>query len=407
MYLLKRLLLDCGIVRRDFCRAIKWGETRVSKCLNHGEFPSPMYPGDPRTKEEFMRRCENFVVTTSCTSAWLISRGMEKKDIWKEYDGKIYDTNAVQARHTSYGMAPMQGMELGDPLYVKQHTEGIEMITSQALKFFRLFRNPFINEVLEPKDIFFSEDHIFLKEMMLDTARFSGFTAVFGEVGSGKSIMRKAVVQELINEQIKVIYPIIVDKSRITPASLIDAIVMDISEEAPKRSLEAKTRQALRLLKNRATSGLKQCLIIEEAHLLSVKALKSLKQIAELENGFERLVGIILIGQPELKYLLDETQKPEMREVIRRITCAEISGIGADLPRYLAHKFFRMNKKVDELFTKDSLEAMQTRLQDRSTRGKTVSKAYPLSINNLAARAMNLAADMGEKQVTGDVVMGC
>lgn len=400
MLLLGQLLLDCGITREEFCRGIEWGVTRTKQCLHHGRFP--------KEKAEFVRRCEYFVTTTPCLSAWLLSRDMETADIWSEFTGDARVYNACHGSRIRRAiMAVLPGLELGDPLEIKQTTEGVEMITTQALKFFKLFRNPFMNEVLEPKDIFFSEDHIFLKEMMLDTARFSGFTAVFGEVGSGKSIMRKAVVQELINEQIKVIYPIIVDKSRITPASLIDAIVMDISEEAPKRSLEAKTRQALRLLKNRATSGLKQCLIIEEAHLLSVKALKSLKQIAELENGFERLVGIILIGQPELKYLLDETQKPEMREVIRRITCAEISGIGADLPRYLSHKFGRMNKKADEIFSGEAMEAMKSRLQDRSSRGKTVSKAYPLSINNLAARAMNLAADMGEKIVTDDVVMGC
>jgi len=151
------------------------------------------------------------------------------------------------------------------------------VITPKAMRYFKLFRNPFINDISDTRDIFLSEDHIFLKEMMLDTARYAGFTAVYGEVGSGKSIMRKAVVQELISDGIKVIYPIIIDKTRITPASLIDAIVMDLSEEKMKRSLEAKTRQALRLLRNRATSGLKQVLIIEEAHLLAERAMKSLK----------------------------------------------------------------------------------------------------------------------------------
>ena len=212
-------------------------------------------------------------------------------------------------------------------------------------------------------------------------------------------------MQELINDGIKVIYPIIIDKTRITPGSLIDAVIMDVSDEKPKRSLEPKTRQALKLLRNRATSGMKQTLIVEEAHLLNVKAMKALKQIYELEDGFSRLIGIVLIGQPELKFLLDETRHPEMREVTRRVTCAEIGGLGKDLPRYLMHKFSRMNKKPEDIFNSDAYAAMERRLSDKVGR-RTVSKAYPLTVNNFASRAMNLAAEMGEEKVTEDVVMG-
>jgi type II secretory pathway predicted ATPase ExeA len=200
------------------------------------------------------------------------------------------------------------------------------------------------------------------------------------------------------------VYPAILDNSRITASSLVDAIIMDISEERPKRALEPKSRQALKLLRNRAASGMKQVLMIEEAHQLNLAALKTLKRIYELEDGFRRLIGIILIGQPELKYLLDETVDQNIREVARRVTQAEITGLGDDLGRYLAHKFARVGKQSGEIFNGDSFAAMQRRLQDKISR-KTVSKAYPLSVNNLAANAMNLAAETGEPKVSEEVVM--
>ncbi len=106
-----------------------------------------------------------------------------------------------------------------------------------------------MNDVTSEQDIFMSSEHRFLKEMMLDSAKYGGFVAVVGGVGSGKSVMRKAVAAELMSEGIKVVFPLIIDKSRVTPASLVDAIVMDISDEVPKRSLEQKTRQAVRLLR--------------------------------------------------------------------------------------------------------------------------------------------------------------
>jgi type II secretory pathway predicted ATPase ExeA len=233
--------------------------------------------------------------------------------------------------------------------------------------------------------------------MMLETARNSGFTAVFGECGCGKSVMRKTVAGKLESEGIKIVYPVIVDKERITPASLIDAIIMDISDENPRRSLEAKTRQAHRMLKNRAASSMKQVLIIEEAHLLSIKAIKCLKQIHELEDGFSKLIGIILIGQPELKFLLDESRHPELREVIRRCTIAEITDLGLDAGHYLKHKFDRVAVgRFEEIFAADCIDAILQRMP---------GKAYPLSVNNLVARSLNLAADMGETKVSAQIIL--
>jgi len=399
MLRLKQLLCDCGISQHKFCKKINWGYIRVNRCLNH-----EIYPGDKKT---FMQRVENLVSNSLEMTAWLDTRRFKIHNIWDSYKGVMGKHPAGHSLRVSIGRrAGIKRIALkpGDPLEFKTHKE-TEVITPKAMKYFKLFRSPFLNDISDTRDIFMSEDHMFLKEMMLDTAKYAGFTAVYGEVGSGKSIMRKAVVQELISDGVKVIYPIIIDKSRITPASLIDAIVMDLSEEKMKRSLEAKTRQALRLLRNRATSGLKQVLIIEEAHLLAERSMKSLKQIYELEDGFSRLIGIILIGQPELKYLLDETKSQGMREVIRRITCAEITGLGADTGRYLAHKFGRINRKHEEIFAPEAFAAIERRLSDKIDR-RNVSKAYPLTVNNLCSRAMNMAAEMGEEKVTYDVVMG-
>jgi type II secretory pathway predicted ATPase ExeA len=399
--LLKKMLLECGISQRsDFCKRIGKSHKLVNNLLNHGRRPSRW--------EDFVREITRVIYEDPAMAGWMANNTLTIEDLWQDWDGPVGVKPSGQGRKVSAAMKKTNrdkadAFHKGDPLATETHKEAV-MITPKALKHFRMFRSPFVNEIGDVRDIFFSEDHIFLREMMLDTARNRGFTAVFGEVGSGKSVMRKAVAQQLAADGIRVVYPVIIDKSRITPASMIDALIMDISEESPRRSLEAKTRQALKLLKNRAAGGLKQVLVIEEAHLLTRPAIKALKQIYELEDGFTRLIGIILIGQPELKYLLDEAATPEIREVARRVTMAEISGID-HIGGYIAHKFERSGKKALDIFDAEAFEAMQTRLSDRDGQGRKINRAYPLTVNNLAARAMNLAADMAEERVTADVVM--
>ncbi|MCK4536912.1 MAG: AAA family ATPase, partial [Desulfuromonadales bacterium] len=242
-------------------------------------------------------------------------------------------------------------------------------------------------------------------EMMLNTARNAGLTAVYGEVGCGKSVICKAVVEQLQKEDIRVIFPVIVDKKRITPSGLIDAVIMDLTESMPRWSLEQKTRQALTALKNRAATGMKQVLIIEEAHLLTVETMKALKQIYELESGFTKLVGIILIGQTELSDLMDESEHPEIREVIRRTTTAEIVGLNGDLEGYLAHKFKRVGKNVGDVLADDAFAALQKRMSVQIGGGTVEVRSYPLTVNNYVARAMNMAAQHSEPLVTAEVIL--
>ncbi len=386
-----QLFADVGISRPGLARSSRWSKNQFSVALRHG-----LLPVRPDNRAAFVSYINSIVQESPDCLAWLDRRGLQPEAIWDNVKYRGFVMNISQGRPLGKKNPDRPGLIPGDPLHIDMK-EDTSMLSSRTMKHFKLFSSPFVGELKQAKDIYQGEEHIFLREMMLETARNAGFTAVNGECGCGKSIMRKMVATKLMAEGIKVVFPVIVDKSRISPSSLIDAIIMDISEETPKRSLEAKTRQAHRLLKNRAASGTRQVLIIEEAHLLSVKALKSLKQIHELEDGFNKLIGIILIGQTELRHLLDESAHPELREVIRRVTMAEITDLGTETGAYLKHKFDRVaSGRFDEIFDTDCVAAILQRLPN---------KAYPLSVNNLVARAMNAAAEMGEQKVTAEVVL--
>jgi type II secretory pathway predicted ATPase ExeA len=174
-----------------------------------------------------------------------------------------------------------------------------------------------------------------------------------------------------------------------------------------RRTQEGKARQAERLLRESSRAGNSHVLIIEEAHDLNIMTLKTLKRFWELEDGFKRLLAIILIGQPELAMMLDERARPEAREVIRRCEVAVLAPLESHLEEYLGKKFSRVGASLDKIFAPDAFDALRARRGPQMRPGGVVAKPsqlYPLVVNNDVIRAMNRAAQDGEDLVTGDVI---
>lgn len=398
---IKQMLIDCGIGQGKISGPLDISRALVNLAINKGYEP-PSIPGMRHAIETYLASPEWFEKTAS----WLARRGLKMADIWQPLNKDLRRIYPVGHEHrVSKGRHKPSPLEAGDPDAISINWE-VEMISQEAMKHHRIFRQPFANDVQKEADIYLSEDHRYIKEAMLEAARNKGLAAVIGEVGSGKTVIRKSVIEQLKRDgNMRVIYPRIIDKKKITAATLLDAIIMDISDDTPKVKHEHKSRQVIKLLTDRIGIGVDCVLIIEEAHKLTIPALQDLKQLWELEDGFNRLLGIILIGQPELEGMLDESAHPDLRELIRRIQLVKIGGLNGDLRNYLQHKFKRVGAATDKIITDDAVEALSRRLTFASRDGKSkISHAYPLLVNNWVTRAINLAHDMGEPMVTVEVV---
>lgn len=283
----------------------------------------------------------------------------------------------------------------------------IEMLSPNAKKHFGIFRDPFVEDVQGPEDVFLSADQRYIREAMFSTAKHGGFLAVVGESGSGKTTLRRDLIDRVQRDAqlIILIQPRLIDKGTMTAGGICEAIIGDLREgEKVPRSLEAKARKVEQLLKDSSRAGNSHSLLIEEAHDLSIQTLKFLKRFWELEDGFKKLLSIILVGQPELKNKFDERIHYEAREVIRRCEVAELAPLDRHLEEYLALKFKRVGKGLAELFDKDAYDAMRARLTRQKDAGKAVSMVYPLVVNNLVTSALNLAAEIGAGKVGADVI---
>jgi type II secretory pathway predicted ATPase ExeA len=398
--ILKELALASDVSQGELAGITKVSRTSMNLCFNRGYIPP--------TVDGFCEKVEAHLATKSVAMRWLLDNGLQLSDIWQPLGKELRKAvPAGTARRVSDAKKiHSSGLATGLPEQIIMKWE-VEMISEDTKRHFKLFRNPFVGDVERGTDIYRSDEHRYIEAAMLDAAKHCGFLAIVGEVGSGKTTMRREVMEQLKSESnVMVIFPQIIDKGRITASSICDAIIMDLSEQKPKIKLEQKTRQVQALLQDRSRAGYQACLMIEEAHDLSTQTLKYLKRFYELEDGYKKLLGIILIGQTELKNMFNESQHVEMREVIRRVQVAEIRGLGGNVKEYLKLKFKRVGGNLENIMDDPAIEALCKRLTTLDARKKEISHAYPLLVNNYVARAMNLAAELGETVITEEVVNG-
>ncbi|MEA4838049.1 MAG: AAA family ATPase [Rhodospirillaceae bacterium] len=281
---------------------------------------------------------------------------------------------------------------------------------------FRLTADPF-GELRGPEDLYVNADVRYVREAMFQAAVHDDFLAVTGESGSGKTTVRRDLIDRLEREgrMVKIIQPYVLgmeENDRKGKTLRVGHIVESILEtlaptERPRQSAQARFAQLHRALIASHEAGWRHCLIIEEAHCLPIPTLKHLKRLRELEKGYTKLLSIILIGQTELEDRLSP-RNAEVREVAQRISMVRLTPIPAgEIAAYLAHRLGRAGAKLDDVIQPDAIEAIADRLTAVKARGAVEqSLLYPLAVGNLMTGALNLAAEYGETRITADVIRG-
>ena len=290
-------------------------------------------------------------------------------------------------------------------------------ITLEARQAFKLSRSPFVNDVESRADVFQSAAARYARNALMDAARNHGFIGLVGESGAGQTTLVDELEQRLIDEgrDVLIIKPYVLGMEasdakgktlRATHIAEAIAFALDPGLKI-KSSPQARFDQLAALLKASRRAGRRHLLVIDEAHCLPTATIKHLKRFIELRDGFQRLLGVALIAQPELRQLL-HSQNPEVREVMQRIELVELEPLDAELEAYLEHKFRRFDLTLAQVFEADAYDAIRARLIHVPRGAKTgTSTCYPLAVHNLVARAMNAAVAAGWPKVDAQCVAGC
>ena len=321
-------------------------------------------------------------------------------------------------------MAPDAPTPEADPQEVHQNPTGEDPMLLQytpiselARKAFGLPRSPFVDDVLSMDDVYQSASGRYARAALMDAARNHGFVALVGESGAGKTTLIEYMEQRLIDEgaDVAIIRPYVLGMEAsdtrgktLRATHIAEAIAYALDPQLKiKSSPQARFEQLHQLLRASARAGRRHLLVIDEAHCMPTATLKHLKRFLELKDGLRRVMGVVLVAQPELRQLL-HSQNPEVREVMQRCEIVELEPLDNDLEGYLAHKFARFDLRPDQVFAPDAYDAIRARLIYTPRGAKTgISTCYPLAVHNLVARAMNAATAAGWPKVDAQCVAGC
>ncbi len=182
-------------------------------------------------------------------------------------------------------------------------------------EFFQLREMPF-SITPDPAYLYLSAHHQeALGHLLYGTGQYGGFVQITGEVGTGKTtIVRSLLEQKLPNVDVAMIH-----NPRQSEQEFVHSICDELGVDVPRQTTSIKVLvDALNahLLKAHA-AGQRTVLIIDEAQNLQPAVLEQVRLLTNLETAKEKLLRIMLVGQPELSVLL---ARPELRQLASRIT---------------------------------------------------------------------------------------
>jgi len=220
------------------------------------------------------------------------------------------------------------------------------------LSFYGLKKEPF-HTTPDPNFLYLSPSH---KEAMgaiiYGIEKRKGFIAIFGEVGVGKTTIIRAYLEKTSDRKQKTVYIL-------NPVVSFHGLLTDIFrslELVPSHDDSAEmVNQLQEALIREYRSDSTVVLVIDEAQNMPVQTLEQLRLLSNLETSTDKLIQIVLIGQPELKTLLDH---PSLKSLQQRIALrATIQPLKEkESQAYIEHRVALASATGAPLFTQGALK---------------------------------------------------
>lgn len=257
------------------------------------------------------------------------------------------------------------------------------------LDHFNLTERPF-SITPDPRFLYMSARHReALAHLLYGLGEGGGFVQLTGEVGTGKTTICRCLLGQ-VPENVDLA---LVLNPKVTSTELIATVCDELGIEYPEgnTSIKSLTDVLNRYLLDAHARGRRTVLIIDEAQNLSADVLEQVRLLTNLETSTQKLLQIVLIGQPELRKLL---ASEEMRQLSQRVTARyHLDPISREeAGAYIKHRL-QICGTTRNIFNKRAIDKIQQ-----------LSGGIPRLINVLCDRSMLGAYVEGSTQVGPKVV---
>jgi general secretion pathway protein A len=258
-------------------------------------------------------------------------------------------------------------------------------------RFFGLSERPF-ELTSNPKYLFFTPQHReALANLEYGIASAKAITVVIGEAGLGKTTLLRAALQ---SEQCRHVRSVVLDNPTMSRAEFVRLL-------ATRLGLRAEAAESKAVLLNdletelRARRARKEmtALIVDEAQSLGRELLEELRLLANIETESEKLLPLVLVGQPELAQQLNE---PGLRQLKQRVALrCEITALSLpETALYIASRIRTAGGNTTKLFTREAVMLIHE-----------VARGIPRTINVICDNALINAFALNRQPVDRDMVL--
>jgi type II secretory pathway predicted ATPase ExeA/pSer/pThr/pTyr-binding forkhead associated (FHA) protein len=221
------------------------------------------------------------------------------------------------------------------------------------LDHFKLKEQPF-RLTPDPDFLYWSKQHARAKAYMESTIWLAdGFVVITGEIGSGKTTLLQAFLSELDDD---VVYAV-VSQTQLTPTEFLQAVLTEFGFKPFKKKKVELLDMLNMFLIEQYSNGKKVVLIVDEAQNLSKKVLEEIRLISGIETHKEKVLRIILAGQPELK---DTLESPSLKQLVQRVRLRFHIGPldRRELREYVERRLAVAGREDNTLFTDEAYDVL-------------------------------------------------
>ena len=179
-------------------------------------------------------------------------------------------------------------------------------------EFYGLREKPF-SLTPDPQFLFLSESHrTAIDSLLYGIDQREGFIVITGDIGTGKTTICRAVLEKM-DKNVKTA---VIFNSLLSERELLESILQDFGLPSRGRSKKELIDELNKFLLDQLSRGGNVALLIDEAQNLSIPVLEQIRMLSNLETEKEKMLQIVLVGQPELDQKL---QIPQLKQLNQRI----------------------------------------------------------------------------------------